>query len=64
MRYRCKSNVCHGTNAVNQRQYKPGDIIELSDGHAQPLLECNAIEPEVVPRRVSVAPRFANMVKG
>ncbi len=64
MRYRCKTPLHHGTNQVDQRRYEPGEIIELSDGYARPLLECNAIEPEHRPKSLSVSPRFANLVKG
>ncbi len=64
MRYRCKTPVMHGTNAVNQRHYQPGEIVELSDEHAAPLLEVKAIEPEHTPKSIIVAPRFANLVKG
>lgn len=64
MRYRCKTPVHHGTNMVNQRRYEPGEIIELSDEHAKPLLACNAIEPEHQPKSLVVSRRFANLVKG
>lgn len=45
--YRVVSPVEHGTNAVDQRRYEPGDSIALTDAHAAPLLACGAVEIEV-----------------
>lgn len=42
--YRAVSPVEHGTNAVDQRRYEPGDSIALADAHAAPLLACGAVE--------------------
>ena len=44
MRYTVKKTVCHGNNPIDTRTYQPGEVIELSDQYATPLLKCGAIE--------------------
>jgi hypothetical protein len=44
MKYKTLVNVNH-----NNRKYGIGDLIELSDNEAAPLLECKAIEPQNKP---------------
>ncbi|MCM8598051.1 MAG: hypothetical protein NFW04_05270 [Candidatus Accumulibacter sp.] len=49
MRYRVLSPVSHGTNGNDSRRYEPGEIIDLNESHAAPLLACGAIEAEHQP---------------
>lgn len=49
MRYRVNNRVQHGVSSLSTRTYEPGEIIDLSEEHAAPLLECGAIEPEHKP---------------
>ena len=51
MRYRVKKAVIHGTNNANSRRYEAGELIDLPDRDAAPLLACGAIElyrPEAI----------------
>lgn len=52
MRYRVKSNVQHGVTDKSTRSYSPGEIIELDQQDATPLLSCGAIEPEHLPFQI------------
>lgn len=54
MRYRIKTPVDHGTTRENVRRYEPGELIDLSEEHAAPLLESGAIELEHQPFAVEV----------
>ncbi len=44
MRYNVKSPISHGNHQSDQRRYEPGEIIELSEADATPLLKVGAIE--------------------
>ena len=44
MRYRVLTPLHHGTHQADIRMYQPGEIADLNDAHAAPLLEMNAIE--------------------
>ncbi len=58
MRYRVNRAVHYGTTAENARAYVAGDIIDLGEEHARPLLESDAIEPEHPPFAIEINPAF------
>lgn len=65
MRYRVLTRLQHGTHQADIRTYLEGDIADLNDAHAAPLLAAGAIElfkPETV--ELIFNPMFEKKVEG
>lgn len=58
MRYRCLRHISHGTTPTNAKVYSPGEVIDLADKYAKPLLDVGAIETEFKPVKLQVRSIF------
>ena len=65
MRFLVKDRVHHGNHADDTRFYEAGELIELSEAHAAPLLALGAIVPWVPPKvELTINPLFSESGKG